>query len=295
MNNETSLERFPEDSIDEYKNELYILINYSTQIKNFKWPKLNYFDIWTGGICQYENIKIYWADMSNEFIDWLMSVLKRTIEIEKILINDNTTIPPLLRSSISICNTLITNDPTDGYYIKLLMRNRELLYNSFCIYARLSLKLFEKLNANTREFDCSISEIMYDDDSINYAIKIEKGKIKNLDKHFSQTNTAIEKELSSTENSKRIEDLKTLESIKITLESFNSEINPIKDNFKIIINLWSFAFDYFKSTIETLRSIYSTTTQDWAIVINKLNDILISWNALIDIMNKIQIQFSNIL
>ncbi len=138
-----------------YRDGIYTLVQYSTQVRGYQIPVLANPDQWPGGKDAYQKTLEIWANTTGKLQSWTYSTLQNLIATPDQLINSSTqVILPRLNASIGLTEILIRN-PTDADARKGLMDMLAGTNLYFGMYSSQIQSLIQSLNDQSKVFDAN--------------------------------------------------------------------------------------------------------------------------------------------
>jgi hypothetical protein len=151
----TSAIRAASASTDDYKTELYVLVNYAAQVKAYQLPNLVNPDQWPGGAAAYQQTATSWQGLTGTLQGWALSTLKNVIELPPFLLQNSTqVVEPTLTAALGYTQVLI-QDPSNTVARAALMTNLGLLSTNFTQYSGMTAPLVTSLESEADVFDAN--------------------------------------------------------------------------------------------------------------------------------------------
>lgn len=179
------------DTADQYKQELYLIINYAAQMKAYQLPILHDSSTWPGGNDAYQQANLTWADMTGKLQAWALSTLKNVTELPATLLqNSSQVVVPTLNGAISICQLLI-QDPGNITAKNSLMTDLHLLSINFTQFSAMTQPLIDSLEGQATVFDQDAQTMQTIADQALQTVGTDQKKINDLNKMISDLQNDI--------------------------------------------------------------------------------------------------------
>lgn len=179
------------DTVAQYKQELYLIINYIAQVKAFQLPILHDSSTWPGGTDAYQRANLTWADMTGKLHGWAMSTLVNVTALPGTLVkNSSQVVVPTLNAAISICQLLI-QDPGNTIAKNSLMSDLDVLSISFTQFSAMTQPLIDSLEGQATVFDQDAQTMQVIADQALETVGTDQQTIQDLNKQISELQNDI--------------------------------------------------------------------------------------------------------